>query len=233
MKSKSLIDSFNYALQGIINALHTERNLRFHFLLALSSLILALFYDFSKVEFMILTTTIVFVISAELFNTAIESIIDHICGDKCFLLAKKAKDVSAGAVFMVSVNALVVGYFLFYTKIDIPGDVLINKLVNAPLYLTFISLMVIVLMTIVIKAILNHKKPFTGGMPSGHSAVSFAIATIIAFLTKNMLAISLAYFLGFMVAQSRIEAKIHDILEVIAGALLGTTITIIIFQIFG
>ena len=76
-------------------------------------------------------------------------------------------------------------------------------------------------------------RPFLGGLPSGHAAVSFAIGTAVVFLTKNALISVLTLILSFSVAYSRVAMGIHTTGEVIWGAVLGTIITIAIFQIFG
>jgi diacylglycerol kinase (ATP) len=233
MKKQSLLDSFNHALQGVIEALKSERNLKIHFVLAFAALISALFFDFTPAEFLILIAAITLVIVAELFNTSIEAVVDLICGERKHPLAKLAKDVAAGAVFITAMNAVIVAYILFYSNIDRTMVVgLAIKMKQLPIYVTFISLLLIFLLTVTIKAATGHTKPFKGGMPSGHSAVAFGIATCIALLTEEFLAISLAYLLALLVAQSRIEGKIHTYIEAIAGAFIGTFTAIIIFQIF-
>ncbi len=232
MKNRSLLDSFNNALQGVIHALRTERNVKIHFLAAFAVLILALFYRFTPIELLILIATSTLVIVTELFNTAVEAIVDLVCGEKKHPLAKVAKDVSAGAVFITSMNALIVAYVLFYTKIERQGLIILHRIQQLPIYITLISILLVILSTIVLKTLTGHTKPFQGGMPSGHSSLAFACATCIAFLTDHILAISLAYFLALLVAQSRVEGKIHTLLQTMAGALLGTLITILIFQLF-
>ena len=69
-------------------------------------------------------------------------------------------------------------------------------------------------------------------MPSGHSALAFAIATSIMMLMPNRTIISaLAYIMAILVAQSRIEGKIHTFWETVAGALLGILVATIVFQL--
>ena len=93
----------------------------------------------------------------------------------------------------------------------------------------------VILLTIGIKSRFYKGKgtPFQGGIVSGHAAVSFCIATIIAFLADNMLVSTLSYFMAFLVGESRIEGKIHSLFEVISGALLGILVGILVFQIIG
>ena len=70
-------------------------------------------------------------------------------------------------------------------------------------------------------------------MPSGHSTIAFSIATMIALMTQEPLVIVLSYILAFIVAQSRVDSKVHSVLEVFCGGALGTLLTILIFKIFG
>ena len=86
------------------------------------------------------------------------------------------------------------------------------------------------MLVISLKAARKRGTPLEGGMPSGHSAIAFSIATIIIFLSENILVTFLVLFLAVIVAQSRIQTKTHSIWEVITGGLLGILLTLIIFQ---
>jgi diacylglycerol kinase (ATP) len=232
MKNRSLFDSFNNALQGVIYALRHERNFRIHFFMALLALLAALFLDLDGREFLILTATIALVMVAELFNTSIEAVVDLVCGVKRQPLAKVAKDTAAGAVFIASLNAVAVGYVIIFRKLteaDLSRSTL-RLISGMPVYLTLVCIIVVVMVTIIIKAISGSEYLVRGGMPSSHSALAFSTATCIFFLTENFAAVSMAYFLAFLVAQSRVEGKIHSILQVILGSLLGILITVAIFQ---
>ena len=68
---------------------------------------------------------------------------------------------------------------------------------------------------------------------SGHAAVSFLLATIVSFNSDSLLVISLAYILAILVAESRVEGKIHKPMDVFYGGILGIIIGIIIFRLFG
>ncbi|HAN10149.1 MAG TPA: diacylglycerol kinase [Clostridiales bacterium] len=234
MKNKSLFDSFNNALLGVVRAIRTERNLRIHLISSLIVLVLALFFNFSTTELLILIFTLALVICMELVNTSIECVVDLVCGKSRHALAKKAKDVAAGAVFVATLCAVLVGYVLFYTKIAKHSINLFQKISQMNYYITLIAILIVLVLTVGIKAFTGYTRFLRGGMPSGHSSISFAIATAICFVDKgkSVLVISLAYFLAFLVAQSRVEGKIHSILQVIAGAALGTLVTVLIFQVF-
>ncbi|HHV38442.1 MAG TPA: phosphatase PAP2 family protein [Tepidimicrobium sp.] len=234
MKSRSIIESFNYAVSGIIHALKTERNMRIHFIVAGLAIILSLFFDFSRGEFLLLFFSITFVLMAELFNTAIEKTVDLVT-DEYKTLAQLAKDAAAGAVLIAALNSLVVGYLLFFDRLNPLTNLVLFKIRNSPIHLTFVALALVVILTIALKTKFYRGRGshFQGGAVSGHAAVSFCIATIIAFLANNMLVSTLAYFIAFLVGESRIEGRIHTIYEVISGGVLGILVGILIFQIIG
>lgn len=231
---KSLIDSFNYAVSGIISALKKEKNMRIHYLIAIIVIIISLFFDFSRLELLILIFTISLVVIAELFNTAIERVVDLIT-DKYHPLAKLAKDISAGAVLIAAINSIVVGYLLFFDRLSYYTDFLLFKITNSSTHLTFVALFVVVLLTLGLKALFYRGRGthFQGGTVSGHSAVSFCIATIVSLLAKNMLITTLTFSLAILVGESRIEGKIHTFIEVFFGAIIGILIGIFIFKVIG
>lgn len=233
-KSKNLIESFNHAVNGIINAVKTERNLKIHFTVSILVMIISLFFDFSRIELLLLSFTITFVLMAELFNTAIEKIVDLVMKDY-HPLAKLSKDIGAGAVLISAVNAVIVGYLLFFDRLTPFTSLVLYKLRNSPIYLTFIAIGLVILLTIIFKAKFYRGKgtPFQGGTVSGHSALSFLIATIVSFISENMLVNTLSFILAFLVAESRVEGKIHSLFEVVMGALLGIFIGVLVFQIIG
>ena len=75
-KSTSFLQSFNYAVEGIIYAFRNEVNFRVHMISAILVLAGSLFFDLSKVEMVCLCITVSFVIICELINTAIESVVN-------------------------------------------------------------------------------------------------------------------------------------------------------------
>lgn len=231
---KSIIDSFNYAVSGIIVSIKTEKNMLIHYIVALCVIGLSMFFDFSRTEFLILLFSITLVLVLELINTAIEKTIDMITKEY-HPYAKIAKDISAGAVLIGAVNALIVGYLLFFDRLNDFTEVIIFKIKASPIHLTFIALILVVLLTIGLKVKYYRGRGthFQGGTVSGHAAVAFCMATIVAFLVEHVLIVTLTYGLAVLVAESRIEGKIHTTMEVILGGLLGITIGILVFQIKG
>jgi diacylglycerol kinase (ATP) len=232
MKVRKLIDSFNYAINGIIHAVRTQRNMRIHMIAALLVLTACFFYDLSKFEILLLTITITMVIAAEMFNTAIECAID-LTANYYHPLAKVAKNTAAGAVLITAINAVIVGYILFWDRFNHISLVVIRKIKQSDPYMIFLILIIVCITTLVIKAVFGEGTPLRGGMPSGHSAIAFCLATTIALISEDPLAIVLSYLLAFIVAQSRVDSHVHSIIEVLAGAVFGTLITILLFKIFG
>src|ERR687885_51600 len=108
----SLIESFNYAFEGIIHVLRTQRNMRIHFLAAVAVLVAGLATDVSRLELIALLLAIAFVLIAEMINTALEAAID-VATTSFDPMAKLAKDIAAGAVLIATVNAVAVGYLVF------------------------------------------------------------------------------------------------------------------------
>ncbi len=113
---KKFINSFKYAIQGIISSIKVERNIKIHFIIALLVILGGIILQISNIEWLICIALIFVVISAELFNTAIEITLDVVMPEKNSKV-KKAKDISAGAVLMVSIGAAVIGIMIFVPKI--------------------------------------------------------------------------------------------------------------------
>jgi undecaprenol kinase/diacylglycerol kinase (ATP) len=110
------IVAFKAAFNGIYYALKNEWNLRFHFIVATIIIIIAFFLQFSILEFSVLLLTIGLVISLEMINTSIEELCNYIQPEKHELI-KIIKDISAGAVLISSIIALIIGIALFLPKL--------------------------------------------------------------------------------------------------------------------
>ncbi|WP_036728573.1 MULTISPECIES: diacylglycerol kinase [Peptoniphilus] len=235
MKKGGFIASFNYAVQGIVSALKTEKNMKFHYIAALGVIFISLFMDFTRVEFMFLLLAIIFVITSEMFNTAIERTIDLVVQDYN-PIAKYVKDISAGAVLIASVNALVTAYLLFYKRMANMGDLLLIKIKNSDEHLSFVAIIIVVMLTIggkYLRAKKNRGTYFQGGAISGHTSIAFCAATIISLVAEKTLITIASFGIAFLVGESRIEGKIHKISEVVSGAILGICVAIFIFKVFG
>ena len=229
-KNKNLIQAFNNAIEGILYTFKNEKNMKIHYLCAIIVLFTSLFFDLDKMEMIILFLLIGGVIICEMFNTAIEKAIDGVSTEYNPLF-KIAKDVSAGAVLISSMIAVVGGYLLFRDKLAIFGIVVFDYIRKNTTHITLICLVLVLIGVVILKSLTPKGTPLKGGMPSGHSALAFSIATIITLLTKGALVATLAYTMALLVAQSRVEGEIHTFIEVLAGAFLGIFISVLVFQI--
>ena len=234
-RSPSLLRSFNFAFEGVIHVLRTQRNMRIHFGIAVAVLIAALATGVERFELIALLLSIAFVLIAEMINTAVEAAID-VATTAFDPLAKLAKDIAAGAVLIATVNALAVGYLIFSVRIVDNSSHLIDRLRDAPAELTLIALVLIVLAVIATKAYTGRGTPLRGGLPSGHAAVAFggwmAITNIVGDTRHWFLISTLTFIMALLVAQTRVESGIHSLVEVTYGGVLGALLTLVIFQVF-
>jgi diacylglycerol kinase (ATP) len=234
-RAPSLLESFNYSLEGIIHVLRTQRNMRIHFLVAAVVLVVAFASGVTNYELIALLLSIAFVLIAEMINTAIESAIDT-ATTSFDPHAKLAKDIAAGAVLIASVNAVAVGYIVFARTLSKPSSRLIDEVRNAPIDLTVIALVVTILIVIGTKALTGRGTPLRGGLPSGHAALAFAgwmAATYVLGDTRHrFLVSSLTFIMALLVAQTRVESGVHSTLEVAYGGLIGAIVTLVLFQAF-
>jgi diacylglycerol kinase (ATP) len=232
----SILQSFNYAFEGVIYTLRTQRNMRIHFAVAVVVLVLAFAYDVTKLELIALLLAIAFVLVTEMVNTAVEAATD-VATTSFNPLAKLAKDIAAGAVLVASVTALAIGYLVLADRLREPTNRALQELRDAPIHLTVIALVVVILLVIAVKALSRRGTPLRGGLPSGHAALAFAGWAAIAFVTEGythrVLVSTVAFVMACLVAQTRVESGIHSTLEVALGGLLGSATTLVLFQAFG
>ena len=233
-RARTLIESFNFAVEGIIHVLRTQRNMRIHFLAAVAVLVAGIAIGISKLELIALLLAIAFVFITEMINSALEQAID-VATTSFDPLAKLAKDIAAGAVLIATVNAIAIGYLVFSSEIADRSSRLLESLRDAPAQLTLIALVVTVIAVIAAKAYTGRGRPLRGGLPSGHAAVAFAgwmAATLVIGNSHRFLISSLTFIMALLVAQTRVEAGIHSALEVTYGGFLGALVTLAVFQLF-
>jgi diacylglycerol kinase (ATP) len=231
----SLIDSFNYAIEGLIHVLRTHRNMRIHFAVAVAVLVAAVWKGVNRFELIALLLAITFVLVAEMINSAIEQTID-LSTTSFDPLAKLAKDIAAGAVLIAAINAIAIGYLVFSHAFSTSASSVLDRLRDLPTEVTLIALVLTVLVVIATKAWLGRGTPLRGGLPSGHAAVAFAgwvaVTYILGPKEHRFLVSSIMFIMALLVAQTRIEAGVHSTLEVVYGGLLGALIALTVFQLF-
>ncbi len=116
-KKQNFSNTFKNARKGMRLTIKSERNIRVHFFVAVLVLITAYCLSFSITKFCILFLTIAAVISAEMFNSAIEFSLDAIFHNKYSRMVGMAKDIAAGAVMVVTITAVLIGALLFVPAI--------------------------------------------------------------------------------------------------------------------
>lgn len=232
MKPTTWFQSVNLAIEGIIFSVKTQRHMRYHLVTALAVLVLSLVLGISRTDFILLSLAIILVLVTELLNTAIERTVDMI--SKTYdPQAKIVKDIGAGVVLIASFGAVVLAYFILYPA---ARSVLLSSqwgLRKAPSdVVAFVALAAVIIVVMIVKALLGKGEPLRGGMPSGHAAVSFSIWSAAFFLSDSVPVAVLTFLLAVMVSWSRWSSGIHRPGEVVAGALLGTGLTFLLFWLF-
>jgi len=232
VKPKRWIDKANVAIEGIIYSVKTQRHMRYHLVAALVVLLVGLMVNVSRTELILLCMAIVLVLVTEMLNTALEVAINMIA-EGFHPKAKVAKDIAAGVVVMASIGALTLAYLILYPALREALETGSWGLRRAPHdVIAFVSLAVVVILVVFIKALLGKGEPLRGGMPSGHAAVSFSIWVATVYLSGSLPIMVLIFILASMVSWSRWSSGIHKPREVLIGALLGAGVTLLLFLLF-
>ena len=192
------MNGFKYAIEGVVHVFRTQRHMRFHFLTMVLVLVVSLVFKLKREEVIVLLFTISLVLAAEMFNTAIEAVVDLVT-QTYHPLAKFAKDIAAGAVLITTINALAVGFLLF------PGGSRLSLLneeakLRSPGWPTVASVTFLLLgiMVLMWKVAGGKGKLLKGGVVSGHSAVGFFLATTIMFMTGKVAIGILAFLMAVL-----------------------------------
>ena len=166
-------------------------------------------------------------------NSAIEGAID-VATTSFDPMAKLAKDVAAGAVLIATVNAVAVGYIVFERALRHRNQRLLNRVTEAPLYVSLIALVVVVLVVIATKALTTAgRRSAAGSRPATRRSRSPAgcCSRSSSAATHRFLISTIALVMALLVAQTRVEAGVHSALEVTYGALIGSLLTLVLFKV--
>lgn len=112
---KKRIISFVYAGRGIREAFTGEANMKIHLAMAVLVTVCGFVFGISLTEWLVCILCFALVIGAEMINTAIEAVVD-LSSPKKHELARKAKDVAAGAVLVTAIFAALAGFIIFVPK---------------------------------------------------------------------------------------------------------------------
>lgn len=231
MPLRKWVESAGYAIEGILFAARTQRHLRYHLYTAAFVLILNYVLGVRRTDFLIIIIAVILVLLAEMINTSIEYVVDLLSPEHSES-ARVAKDVAAGAVLITAFGAVIVGYIILfpYFSTSFHKGIYIAK--HSREEITLIATILVLITVIVLKSYFGKGHPLSGGMPSGHAALAFSVWVAITYSTESFAASLLSGALAVIIAQSRVAVKAHSPLEVVIGALMGASITLLLFFIF-
>lgn len=112
-----LLRSFGYALKGLAHAFRSQLNIKLHCLAAVLVIALGWYVRLSAAEWLWVSLAIALVLAAELFNTALEMLVDLV-SPGWNEQAGRVKDVAAAAVLLIALLALAIGLFIFVPKLS-------------------------------------------------------------------------------------------------------------------
>ncbi len=231
MPLRKWIKSANFAIEGILHGAKTQRHLRYHFFSAAIVLLLSYLLGVTRIEFIVISLTVIIVISAELMNSAIEATVD-LLSPEYSEKARIAKDIAAGAVLITAFGAAVLGYIILFPYLSALFSEGFKIAKHSKEEISLISVILVLILVIITKSYFGKGHPLSGGMPSGHSALAFSVWVSITYLTEHFLISLLCFVLAVWIAQSRIAVKAHNAWEVALGALMGATVTFLLFILF-
>jgi len=231
-RPRNSLESANYAVEGVITALRSERHLRFHLLAAVVVILLSLYLHVSLQDFLILAVAMMLVFYAELMNTALEVVVDLVTTER-HPLAKMAKDISAGAVLVTAILAIIMGYITFAPYLQHGFETSLGRIRVEDEHLTIAALLITMAVVLYLKVRTGRGRPLRGGMPSGHAAVAASVWAAVTLMSRSPLLSGMVAILGVLVAISRVTLRIHTRVEVLLGGLLGALITLLLFQLLG
>lgn len=228
---RDIFQPFKVALNGIIFTFKTQRHMRFHLYVVFTIVLLGMFVNLGLREMLVLLFTVSLVVVAEMFNSAIEAVVDMV-SPNYNPNAKFAKDIAAGAVLITTIIALVVGALLILgenrwetLRVNLSSE---TPVIGGPLRI-IIGFFLCLLAVIIGKGLGKRGQVLQGGLVSGHATLGFFFATCAVLMTPNALVGALAVLLAAIIAQSRYEAKFHSLGELAIGAAVGVTIGLMLF----
>lgn len=110
---RAFLEGFKYAARGVVYCIKNERNMRFHCVVALYLFLFLPFFELTRTQYAVLFITVAGVMSLEIINTAVETVINRLCASYD-QMARIAKDAAAGAVLVGAAASVAVGTFLLW-----------------------------------------------------------------------------------------------------------------------
>lgn len=233
-RTPDVLGPFRVAMNGVAHTFRTQRHMRVHLFVTLFIVLLAMVLNLRTREILILLFMINFVLVAEMFNSAIEATVD-LASPNYHPSAKFAKDIAAGAVLVTTIMALTVGVLIAvgddaWDRIRIS---IASESPGVPVQLKIILGCVVLFFLVVVgKGLGRRGTVLQGGLVSGHAAFGFFFAGAVMYISDSPLVSGLALVLAAIIAQSRWEARIHTIQELILGAVVGVVTALVMFGLW-
>jgi len=226
-KSRDLLDSVQFALDGIVYAVRHERNVKIHFVSAVVVLVLCLVLPLEALEVLMLLGVTSLVLVAELMNTAVESVVNMTIRGH-HPLARVAKDVAAAAVLVSAFYALGVAWLVLLPALALASWRLEEALAPGPRLAWLVGTLLI--LAGVVTLAVSHRGPFPPGrLILGHAALGFGVSAAVLSVTREPLSALLAMPLAAMVSRNHVRTGIHGWPQVLSGATLGVALSLALF----
>jgi diacylglycerol kinase (ATP) len=230
MRAKNIFQSFRFASSGLLQVLQRHAHSRAQFLLGGIVLIAGYALGASPLQMAALVVAVALVIMAETVNSAIEMTV-NLASPSFSPMAKAAKDMAGAGVMVASVAAITIGGLVFaHTR-------LVQHLLGEPLpersgYVeaALVGVIVVIILVAVAKAKWGGGTLIEGGAISLHSSVAVFLALGVWYLGASVASAIMATLLAGLVCQSRVQAGIHSIAEVMWGAGLALVLGLGLFQ---
>jgi diacylglycerol kinase (ATP) len=229
---KSTVASFKHAIEGIVHVFRTQKHMRFHFATAAVIVVLGALMQLPREQWFLLYFVMALVFLTEMLNTAIEACVDLVT-ESYHPLARIAKDTASGAVLVATVLAAIVAILVFFNPANYENLFRISVLEQrADMFQVGVSGVLLLFLLTIISKTLGAKGSFlSGGVVSGHAALGFYLSTSVLFISNQLPTAFLAMCIAALVAQSRVQARIHTTQEVVWGAFLGISVPSVMYRV--
>lgn len=229
MSKRGLLESSRNAVDGLLHVLQQDWHMRLICLAGAIAMLISALLRVTRVEVLILLVAIALVVLAEVLNRAIEVIVDLV-SPGYHPLARVAKDVGGAGVLVAAIMGVVIALGVF---VNADALAVIQGLSTRPVP-HFMHVGLVGAVTVVVAVILGklwggHGSLTRGGLVSAHSALAFFCFISIWFLTTDPLTRALAFVLAVLVAQSRVEAGIHSVREVLIGTVVALVVGTLLY----
>jgi diacylglycerol kinase (ATP) len=211
-----------HAVDGVLQAFATQRHMQVHFVVIMLVIGVGLWVRLGPLDIAMLTFAMGLVLVAEMMNSALEAWLDRQV-DRYDQHVKIIKDIGAGAVLIAALTAALVGLLVFSSNVKV-RELLLHSRMHPELGITqvmVLGLIAVLLLVVAIKERTRRGSLLRGGVISGHAALAWFLAMVMVVVSDEVPVQLGSVVLAFLVSQSRLQAGIHRVRDILLGALLG------------